>query len=35
MNVREWLHQTVIPIAWLIVALTIPAAAAILPVVIR
>lgn len=29
------IRETVIPIAWLIVALTIPAAAAILPVVQR
>ena len=29
------IRETVVPIAWLIVALTIPAAAAILPVVIR
>lgn len=29
------IHDTVIPIAWLILAMTIPAAAAIVPVVIR
>lgn len=29
------IRETVIPIAWLIVALTIPAAAIVLPVVIR
>lgn len=35
MNVCEWLHQTVIPIAWLILAWAIPATAIALQVVIN